>query len=140
MLRINYEYIESELAPYLSFISKCFGIGYAFLGLFGISAILRMGEWLMGLGTIAGAIVLFLISVLYNKMVEKRIQNIIDNHPEKCIELAYNRAIRELTDRFSKKEITEAEFSREKEYLKSEMVSEIRKYKPDYNYGDTIRV
>ena len=140
MLRINYEYIESELAPYLSFISKCFGIGYAFLGLFGISAILRMGEWLMGLGIIAGAIVLFLISVLYNKMVEKRIQNIIDNHPEKCIELAYNREIRELTDRFSKKEITEAEFSREKEYLKSEMVSEIRKYKPDYNYGDTIRV
>lgn len=140
MLRINYEYIESELAPYLSFISKCFGIGYAFLGLFGISAILRMGEWLMGLGIIAGAIVLFLISVLYNKMVEKRIQNIIDNHPEKCIELAYNRAIRELTDRFSKKEITEAEFSKRKEDLKSEMVSEIRKYKPDYNYGDTIRV
>ena len=26
------------------------------------------------------------------------------------------------------------------EDLKSEMVSEIRKYKPDYNYGDTIRV
>lgn len=140
MLKVPYQYVESEVAPSLSFISRAIGIGYVFLGILGISFIIRLGELYMGLGCIAGGIVLFLISILYNKSVEKRVNYIIDNHPEKCLEIAYKKAIQSLTDSFAKKEITEAEFSKRKEDLKSEMVSEIRKYKPDYNYGDTIRV
>ena len=138
MIHANYQYIESEVAPSLSFISRLLGIGYAFLGLLGIAFILKLGELYMGLGCIAGAIALFFISNAYNKSVEKKIKDIMDNHPEKCIEIAYRKAIQNLTDSFSKKEISEADFSRMKDELKKEMVEEIRKYKPNYNYGDKL--
>ena len=138
MIHANYEYIESEVAPSLSFISKCLGIGYAGLGLFGIGAIIKLGDFAIGIGCIVGAILLFFISVAYNKSVEKTINDIIKNHPEKVINITYKKAIQNLTDSFARKEINEADFSRMKEDLKNEMVDEIRKYIPDYNYGDKV--
>ena len=57
MLKVPYQYVESEVAPSLSFISRAIGIGYVFLGILGISFIIRLGELYMGLGCIAGGIV-----------------------------------------------------------------------------------
>ena len=138
MIRVPYEYVESDVAPTLSFISRVLGIGYAFLFILGIAFILRLGELYYGIGCIAGAVILFFISKAHNNSVEKTVRDIMQNHPEKVLEIGYKRAIQNLTDSFAKKEISEADFSRMKKELQDEQVSEIRKYKPDYNLGDKL--
>ena len=137
MIRASYEYIESKLAPSLSFISRVLGIGYAGLGLMGVGMALR-GYLSVGLGCIGGAVVLFIISKVYNSSVEKTIQNIIENQPEKVVKISYEEAIQDLHTSFAKKEISEEDFSKKKDALQKEMVREIRKYKPDYNLGDRL--
>ena len=137
MIRASYEYIESKLAPSLSFISRVLGIGYAGLGLMGVGMALR-GYLSVGLGCIGGAVVLFIISKVYNNSVEKTIQNIIENQPEKVVKISYEEAIQDLHTSFAKKEISEEDFSKKKDALQKEMVREIRKYKPDYNLGDRL--
>lgn len=138
MLRVPYQYIESEVAPYLSLISKALGIGYSFIGLFGVACILRLGELYMGLGCIVGAVVLFFISRLYNSSVEKKIRTILENHPEKAIEIGYNRELNNLRADFDNRKISKDEYIREKELLDREMVVEMRQYLPNYKLGDKV--
>ena len=138
MIRASYEYIESQLAPSLSFISRALGIGYSGLLLIGIGMIIRLGDFVVGGCCIAGAAVLFIISKIYNDSVVKTIQNIIENQPEKVVKISYEQEIKNLHDSFSRKEISENDFTKRKESLQNEMVREIRKYKPNYKLGDKL--
>lgn len=137
MIRASYSYIESKVAPELSFISKALGIGYAAAFLIGIGMIFS-GYFLIGAGCIAGAAVLFLIAYIYNKDAEKTINAIIENRPDIVAKLSYEEAIEAERFKFTNKEISSEEFDRRKELLEKEMISEIRKYKPDYKLGDKL--
>ena len=129
MLRVPYQYIESEVAPFLSLISRILGIGYAFLGLLGLSFIIRLGELYIGLGCIAAAIVVFFISRQYNASTEKTIKEIMEKQPEKVIEIWYKRELQDLRDSFAKKEISKEELVKREELLKQEKAEELRKCK-----------